>query len=498
MNKILKYKKMIVVCCLLCFSVVGFQKPKQANAEVITLTTGTILACAALATSVGFIITNSDMIEDVGRKVYDSIKDIPGAIEQFENKVKVNLAVGVLDAVINACNSLPKEPTLIDKIGDKIFNTQTYTNSQSFKNLGMTSAQGVINVTALDSGYVNSEGYTWLGINIRGYAQNWIKAKPGETFDIIYDLSNYSKDGRIRMDINGESYDKGFSGVISISTPIETILSYLSISYSQNNAPSYKYRVNHVYSVESIDIPYSEENGKNVSADVSKEYFPSGSGSISVPMDKPLTGYNPSISAPITKPSDLSIDGDIVIDSDTVTDDTVTDDTTGDNVGDNVGDNTGVWDWLKSLINSIIDLLKSIVNGITGIFEYLGSFISNLVKALVDAFTGMLEKLFVPTVAVDELFKVPSDSGFGKIVDFFSWDKLWNITPQPYKFQTVMPIYDLTGNGNNKDWNIEINLFDNKIVKDNINIVRNVLSYSILISSVWFVINHFLPKREMD
>ena len=35
-------------------------------------------------------------------------------------------------------------------------------------------------------------------------------------------------------------------------------------------------------------------------------------------------------------------------------------------------------------------------------------------------------------------------------------------------------------------------------MKENINLIRNVITYPILITTVYFIILHFMPKRDVD
>ena len=300
------------------FSLVSNYKKEEPKAEIITLTTGTIIACAALATAMGVVITNPDMLEDVGTRVYEGIKNIPNAISNVGNMIKVNANKQVFDAVLDVAKVIPIKDYILEKF------TSSLTNKSNVTSVG------------------------WGTDDIR-YG----------SFTFIYN-GTYSYLSSVYFNTYGES---NYIGSISVTKGVEHTLSYKllekdwhvyfdgnEIWKSENfNIPKHTYgSFSWKHSVTlvskecstSVTIPYTEENTKSVSADLPQTYFPNLSGSISVPIDKPLSDYSPSVSSPLSVPNDFVLeDAGVVIESDTVTDDTVTDDTvTDDTVIDNVSD----------------------------------------------------------------------------------------------------------------------------------------------------------------
>lgn len=196
-----------------------------------------------------------------------------------------------------------------------------------------------------------------------------------------------------------------------------------------------------------------------------------------------------SVNIPITSDGDIALDSVIGKTYDDVISSGVTLENTGDATipGETPGIIEGIIDGIKSLVNSILDVLNSILSFLTGLLE-----------TLINAFISMFTSLFVPTVSISDLFSVPDGSGFGAILDLFNFDKVFNITPKAYEFSTNIDILDLSPSGNDRSWGIKINIFDNEVVKNNIDLVRNILSYSLLLGVIYFIVYHFLPKRDMD
>lgn len=177
---------------------------------------------------------------------------------------------------------------------------------------------------------------------------------------------------------------------------------------------------------------------------------------------------------------------------------------------------SGLWDMLKGLLNGILgaigalgDLIKSLIGGLlSGLSSLLSSIldviksilssIGNIVSGILNGLLDLIKSLFLPTVAVSELFSPPVGSGFSLLLDLFNWDNLWSIDPKPYRFKQNWDYVDITGGDNNFSEPVEIKPFEVSIIQDNLSIIRNILSYSILIAVIWFIIYHFLPERSMD
>lgn len=499
MNKTLKYKKLIVFICLFTFLFLPLQMPKKVNAlenniqtrdaasAVIiggvgfaSVPTGVILASAGLALACGVVITNPDMVVDVGNRVFETLNKIPGALEVVGEKIKVNANSFVKDTVLGLLKDLPKED--VELVKTESF--EDLTKVGSFFSYRYVNGQRINyktgSVTFIPTGDYATSGYLEVRFGSSTLAREYWP------LNVPVSVSWHIGSQTASVWINGKEYVRNVSS--------SDTNNYVAICNPTNYTNKFNITGHSAGTITSI--PYTPTNSSSVSSDTYEKYFPSNTGTITYPLDTPYTGHAPTVDVPYTKPTDILGEGDISIDVPAVDNPSI------DMPADTPVTGEGLWDtlmgWLSKLFAPVVELLKLLADLLAKILSAITGFVSDLVSSLVGALTGALEKLFVPTVALDELFKVPSGSGFAQIVDFFNWDSLWNITPQPYKFSTSIPITDLTGSGASKTWDININLFDNEVMKDNINLVRNVLSYSVLITTVWFVIHHFLPNRDMD
>lgn len=463
----MKYKKQIAMICLITFLFLPFQKYEEPKAEILTLTTGAIIACAALATAAGVIITNPHMLQDVGERIYEGIRDIDGAIEKVGDKVKINVTKGLIKAVVGVCSSLPKIEEYKNKIYDYLSPTimiKSYSFEEYNSTYGSVTLKSRYDKCNLDFYFNNSSKSYYMGSKY---------LNKGEQVTLQYSLI-------------GNNFYAYLDGVKTVQT---NSLNRPSKVWGYFTFNDYMDVVSADYG-ESVCIPYTEENSKNVSADKPLAYFPTGSGSISVPIDTPLSNYNPSVDNPISLPTDLVGDG-ISADVDTSTDTGAIDKPNVD-VGETPTTGESLWDtllsWLSSLFAPLVALLEWIGSILTSILEFLGSLVSSLVDAIVS--------LFVPTVAVDELFSIPEGSGFSDILSLFDWG-LFDIEPKPYEFVATLDFISLVDNTSNPQV-IEIKLFDNELVKKYLPYVRNILSYSLLISTISMIVWHFIPKRDID
>lgn len=470
----MKYKKQIAMICLITFLFLPISgKYEEPKAEILTLTAGTIIACAALATAAGVIITNPDMLQDVGERIYDGIKNIPNAIENVGDNIKINVTKEILNTVISVCDSIPKieyVKSIIDSyLDDNIYGFGGYSLPSDVR-------VGSLSIMPL-SGNDSSSTSLKIKISYGSYSFGTFNFPFDEPVDISFDLS--SKDGKIF--VNSVPYSVTYGGTLWQDYSLR-----LSLPSNWNGT----WRVLGYESEQSICIPYTPENTENVSADKPKEYFPVGSGSISVPIDTPLSNYNPSVDNPISLPTDLVGDG-ISADVDTSTDTGAIDKPNVD-VGETPTTGESLWDtllsWLSSLFAPLVALLEWIGSILTSILDFLGSLVSSLVDAIVS--------LFSPTVAVDELFSISEGSGFSDILSLFDWG-LFDIEPKPYEFVATLDFMSLVDNTSNPQV-IEIKLFDNELVKKYLPYVRNILSYSLLISTISMIVWHFIPKRDID
>lgn len=481
----MKYKKQIVMICLVTFLFLPMSvKYEEPKAEVLLLTTGAIIACAALATAAGVIITNPDMLQDVGERIYDGIKDIPNAIENVGDNIKVNVTKSLWDSVFNICSSLPVEDYIKDFIED-------YADS-GVSRFSLSGYNGWnINVDATNANY--SIYYVNIRENLIDSTSKILISTDGlRQFNLSCSYEEIGNDIYKNIYVDGSLVSSKSIYTFSGSKPSNEVLSrfgsYVTFGNTYNSIVK---PVNgEVYENKSICIPYTPLNTESVSVDKPKEYFPVGSGSISVPMDTPLSNYNPSVDNPISLPTDLVGDG-ISADVDTSTDTGAIDKPNVD-VGETPTTGDTLWDtllsWLSSLFAPLVALLEWIGSILTSILDFLGSLVSSLVDAIVS--------LFAPTVAVDELFSIPEGSGFSDILSLFDWG-LFDIEPKPYEFVATLDFMSLVDNTSNPQV-IEIKLFDNELVKKYLPYVRNILSYSLLISTISMIVWHFIPKRDID
>lgn len=326
-RKIIKNRKIIAFFLVftLSFSLFSNYKQEEPKAEVITLTTGVIVACAMLAVSAGVIITNQDMIEDVGQRVWEGIKDsYSNAFTVDGERIKINTTQNLFNDIVDICSNLPTASTTFNKFKDYLSGTKTYYGSQSvaFIDMGFVGSSGV---GTLKNNYTSTIRYaiSYSGDTYKFYLE------PEQTIDIVFDISLATKG---YFSVGGTSFtlDSGYN-YDSVSSKLSVLRIYIPSGTGS-------WTMNDLYNYDVVSIPYTEENSKNVSADIPVQYFPTYGGSISVPIDKPITDYSPSISAPITKPQDFVGVGtcDIVIESDTVSDNVGTGEDSLTGVGDSI------------------------------------------------------------------------------------------------------------------------------------------------------------------
>lgn len=353
--KNVKFKRFIIIVCLFTFLFLPLSgKYEEPKAEILALSTGVIIACAALATACGVVITHPSMIEDIGTRVYDKIKDVEGVFETVEDKVKINVTNSLIHSLADYLVSLPKE--------------DSYSNLQYPYNDGRFVDSSVSSIPIMTAGTdavitVNTNG---SGFVLIGNSSKWISTGTIEgagVLDIFYTESS----GKTHVLVN----NKIIGGGTAFTLGSQLYLKYFNVDFTvESFNPS-----------GSVCIPYTPENSENVSIDKSKEYFPAGSGSISAPINKPLTDYNVSVDKPIVYPSDLVSSDDIVIggNEDITVPDTGVLDKPSIDVGDTPTTGEGLWDtlmgWLKTLFAPLISLLGWIGDILNSILSFLSSLV---------------------------------------------------------------------------------------------------------------------------
>lgn len=517
-------------------------EPVIVNAEPITmLTTGLILAICALLAACGIIITTPDMARDIGQRVYDAVKDIPGAITKTGDRIKFNLVAGVLDAVESVVSSLPDDTISYDGPEEMVTSPSIPTSSKPLSLPTLT---------------VNS---TFRFTTTKTVSS---KDSPGVTFRCKHNSSGYSDSsatGGFLLPTSlpaGDYYLKFYTELKDSSSGKSVALKYRLCNSSgeeilnRSFTPIYSYFSNYnfsdftvefthgsyfadTFSISNvIDIPYSPDTTKDVDYETKpKEWFPS--------LDNPT--YGGSISAPINQPlPDISVDAPIIFGDDFVADNDISIDSVDTSLPDNSVDSdsvldkilnailgffTGFWDvfsslldgllapivgllqWIYQLLQPIIgffgdilkflgDILSAIIDGVIGAIGSLSGlltgildFLLSLVDALIDALVGALEGLFVPTIDISKAFEIPEDT-FVPIGDLNLFD-LFNITPKPIRFSTVVTFGTIT-------YPIKLYLDEISVITDNITLIRNLFSYTLLLVAIYGAISMFKPKRVMD
>lgn len=492
--------------------------------EPITLTSGLVLAIATLLSACGIAITSSPMAKDMAQRVFDKVKDIPGAITRVGDKIKFNLVKGVLEAVKGVVADLPKNTTSAKDTTD--LTSSTSANTTTLKSLGK-----FYNTTSRFY-FTVPKTFTSTKFKIRIKGDKMFMA--GVLYpDEFWDIGFYSKTipaGTYRLILGGDRYEYGDLWIVDANgkdvgrtATGGYSAKYIDIKSLEITDSSYLDETFKV--VNSVDIPYSPDTTKDVDYNTRPlEWLPNLSnpvfgGSISVPMNQPLP--NISVDAPITSPNDLIADNDISIDATdtTIPDNSVDSDSVLDRILSSVtGFFDGFFDTLGSLLagllapiiallellkgalQSVIDFLKSIlsaitsgiVSGITSLADLLQSildFLLSLVVSLVDALVVALEGLFVPTIDLSKAFELP-DNIFLPFHEF-GFDNLLNIKPKPIRYDTVVRFGSVT-------YPIKIHFDEISVISNNITLIRNLFSYTLLLITINLAIAVHLPRKVMD
>lgn len=507
----------------------------------ITLTTGLILAICTVLTACGVVITTPDMARDMAQRVYDGVKDIPGAITQVGDKVKFNIVKGVLDVIKSVVASLPDDSISYDgpestvtspsiPNSSKPLPLPTLTVNSTFrftttKTVSRNDSPGVtFRCKHKSSGYVNSSatGGFLLPTSLPAgdyYIRFYTELKDsssGKSIALKYRLCNSSGE---------EILNRSFTPIYSYFSDYR--FSDFTVEFTHGSYFADTFSISNV-----IDIPYSPDTTQDVDYDTKpQEWFPSldspvFGGSISAPIDQPLPDI--SIDVPWTSPNDFVADNDISIDA---TDTSLPDNSVdSDSVLDKIlsailGFFTTFWDNFLSFLDGLLapivgllqfiyDLLKPIIGFFGDILKFLGDILSaildgvigaigslvdlltgildfllSLVDALIDALVGALEGLFVPTIDLSEAFSIPENV----FVPFheFEFDDLFSITPKPIRFSTTITFGSIV-------YPIKLYFDEVSVISDNIGLIRNIFSYTLLLASIYSAIAIFLPKRVMD
>lgn len=508
MSKIKKYKNIIVILLVffISFNLITETKQKEVQAAVVVddITLLIILGTVVVATGINAI--KKEQVPDMGMRVKDTFLDLGGNLEDMYYMGKDGLVKG-----INLGNDLLKKA--IDIVSSNL-PTEDIQKVQPI-NVFNGNVKGINVPVTIDRGTSGShhvfgsnmmvtipDGLSTINLGIRNSQTNATYTVPlsiptkgyGNTYEIVF--RHYSASNKFF----------GLSGLVNVGIPStfdssNVILESITFSNESNAISS---------QVEYITIPYSNpviktglDSTKTETNLKDKTYIP-------FPED-------------LTYIDDLSTDFPMTWDSvkDMVVEDVETDVTEpgGDNNNEEDYDESDIPDsfkWLARLLTflfspfrsvkdflvdqftQLIDNIKNIPNVISDFFTNITDKISSLPSTISDFFSSVLTKLFTPTVTVSDLFAAPSGSGFALVTSLFNFDSLWNIEPKPYRFKADWNYKDVTKDNNNFIEPIELRPFEVDIVQDNIVIIRNILSYALLIAVIWFIIIHFLPERSMD
>lgn len=369
----MRYKKQIIIICLFTFLFLPVSgKYEEPKAFDLVITPSVILLGAALALTTGVVISNPGQMQEIGHRIIDGIKNIPGAIEEVGNRIKINATDQVIDVVKGICSALPSDVIVSDFL---LNNTDIATKHvYTFKFTDIWKG-GVNNYYSIDV-TPNSDCYS-VTFGTSSTVKHSIKLKAGQkyTFSLTATFNG----------VIGNNYDYTFS----LSDGVNYFLNKNNVN-SISTIPTLYFRdaYNNIVSCfyEGYwDIPLEVDmTGVNESYDEEKigTYLPSGDSFISIPKDTP---YPDIYDKPYDSPSVIP---GIEIDSGSK-DDVVVPDIPSDSVGDTPVTGNSLWDtlfgWLKTLIQPIIDLLSAI----------LGFFIN-----LLDKLRELLIELFVPSEGI--------------------------------------------------------------------------------------------------
>lgn len=145
-------------------------------------------------------------------------------------------------------------------------------------------------------------------------------------------------------------------------------------------------------------------------------------------------------------------------------------------------------DIFRPIFNVATDIINGIKNIIIEIFTPLFEWIA---KFMTDLYTKLKElaiELFKPTIDLKEAFEIPEDK-FVPIQDLEV--NYLELTPKPIRFETDLKFGSI-------EYHVKLNFDEVDIITTNLDLIRNVFSYTLLLVSILGVIEIFKPKRVMD
>lgn len=403
MNRIIKHKSIIsfILVFLLSFFIVTDYKQKEAEAFdfVITPTIFFMLVAGVLGT--GAVIANKDQLDILMDEMATSVVPELGFIDH-DKEFKMDMANAVphiLNAIKKVNELKGTEIEIKNVVGENVSTTgevsmdlsntyvgrfiYTQSNGHTYYRLGGPYIQVPSNAYYI--GYIFTDG----NVNVGNNKTSIDVSKQGQyTFPSIdYYTSTDMSPGFYGVSYQSTSRFKDLSSIRPVSVSFwdanDNLLNGLSISADM---PNTKRKMN-----ESID-----------GYDDVRTY----TNELSISNDRTLADvleWQNSISYPLTYENAFESTG--VLDS-------VKDGTDTDTDNPSV---PGVWDWLKSLLNAILDAIKAI-----------GTFLASIVKALLDGLMSLLKALFVPsdTFISDKVMELKSN--FGSKLPYEQYTSIFN------------------------------------------------------------------------
>lgn len=493
MNRILKHKSIIAFFLVFTLSFGVISNVKQEEPQAIAIVDDIILwILGGLVLGTGVVALSNAQQKHTGGLVYD------GFLKKGYSEEE--LFVKGLDGYIKGVKITNKLKEVVSDVSAKIFNNEvaiesngdlvsgSYTKSVSMPlNSSVPDSDwlnGTVLYTLVPSGSDYFTGHVFY--EVAGKSSKLTVMSNVDKFEFVsfYNTRRKVYQVNCKFYVNG-IYQDYFLTIAESSTP--TFLDLLITSSNDfllNDGTLYsnpKIRENYQEGLLEQSLPYTNDKAgyweipldnpfdQTVNEELPLDWDRVKDQITDFPTDVPIA---PPINPPIEIPDNPAID----IPDNPAIDKPV--------IGDSVGGISSLWDLIKGMLQGIFDMLKAILDFLLGLIGMLLTGLLSLIKAL-----------FIPTIAVSELFSPPAGSGFGMLVDLFNFDKLWSIEPKPFRFKQF---WNFNWLDNEFSEEVEIRPFEVSIVEDNINIIRNVLSYSILIAVIWFVILHFLPERSMD
>lgn len=463
----MRFKKQIIIICLFTFLFLPFQmnyKEIETKAEVLTMSYLTFEAITALLLATGIVITSNDTHNAFIQEVYNrNTAECERIAEQVANGERVSIGTKIAET--------------IKEVYKLTFTDEVEYAEYSFPKV---LSQGETIPSVLQTGswvikVVNGETYSPF------FSTGYDKA----TQQAIFTISGFRNATLYNYELNTLEGVNLSRGTGFIAEGGAKCLTGSLITYFKGVLDWEEYRkANKDLNIDNNSSVLSEGSicaDGALSSDIDKEF--DNSKNYEYPLTDDQIGVQ--VSPDVLNPDD-------VLDKPSV------DETDAPSTGDTLWDT--LFGFLKTLFSPITNLLSSLWDLIKSLFDMLKGLLTSildLLKSLLQSLIDAISALFVPTVAFEDIFKDSQKNFIGQIVDFFDFTSLWNIEPKPLEFNIKMPFYDFA-KGERVPYEFDIKFFENKFMKENINLIRNVITYPILITTVYFIILHFMPKRDID